>query len=314
MEQLRQITEEEQSILAGEGVQKERYTAGREFVIDKDKLLQRGRLIEIRPHTRFTAFPKHRHNYIEIMYMCEGQTTHVINDSSRIYLKKGELLFLNQHAWHAIEKTGAEDVAVNFSILPEFFDEAFGMMRRNNVLHEFLTNSLRQDGGEISYLHFHVADVLPVQNLVENLVWSLMHRRSGSHRMDQITMGLLVLHLLDCTDCLTLEATQGRGNAMVVQLLREVEENYREVSLNELAQKNHVSAAYLSRLVRETTGKTFKELLQHKRLSRAESLLRESRLPISDIITAVGYDNTSYFYRIFRERYGMSPAEYRNVK
>ena len=36
-----------------------------------------------------------------------------------------------------------------------------------------------------------------------------------------------------------------------------------------------------------------------------------TRLPVGDIITAVGYENTSYFYRTFSEMYGMTPREYR---
>ena len=46
-------------------------------------------------------------------------------------------------------------------------------------------------------------------------------------------------------------------------------------------------------------------------MSQAAYLLTSSRLPIADIIESVGYDNTSYFYRKFKERYGAGPKEYR---
>ena len=68
---------------------------------------------------------------------------------------------------------------------------------------------------------------------------------------------------------------------------------------------------WLSREIRKRTGKTYKELLQAKRMNQAVYLLTSSRLSIADIIGSVGYDNTSYFYRKFRERYGVSPKEYR---
>jgi AraC-like DNA-binding protein len=58
-------------------------------------------------------------------------------------------------------------------------------------------------------------------------------------------------------------------------------------------------------------GVTFKELVQRKRLQVAARLLEQTGLSVSDVIVAVGYDNTSYFYRIFRARYGVSPKEYR---
>ena len=68
---------------------------------------------------------------------------------------------------------------------------------------------------------------------------------------------------------------------------------------------------WLSREIRRRTGKTYKELLQEKRMQQAVYLLTNSKIPVTDIIESVGYDNTSYFYRKFRERYGMSPKEYR---
>ena len=67
----------------------------------------------------------------------------------------------------------------------------------------------------------------------------------------------------------------------------------------------------LSREIRRRTGKTYKELLQEKRMQQAVYMLTNSAVPVTDIIESVGYDNTSYFYRIFREKYGMSPKEYR---
>ena len=57
-----------------------------------------------------------------------------------------------------------------------------------------------------------------------------------------------------------------------------------------------------------------KELLQKHRMETAARLLRRSDLNIQQIIAQVGYENTSYFYRLFHERYGLSPREYRLVR
>ena len=53
------------------------------------------------------------------------------------------------------------------------------------------------------------------------------------------------------------------------------------------------------------------ELLQQKRLSQTEYLLTNSNMKIFDIAASVGYNNMSYFHRIFEERFGMSPKKYR---
>ena len=98
LRELSRITEEEQSILNGKtGVDQTLYSDGSDFVITSGKMLREGRLIQVRPHTRFVHFPRHTHNYVEMIYMCSGSTTHIIN-GTRLILQKGELLILNQHA------------------------------------------------------------------------------------------------------------------------------------------------------------------------------------------------------------------------
>ena len=136
---LSRITEEEQAILDGKTeVEKERYSSGQKFVMDAGKLLERGKLIDIRPHTRFIRFPAHSHNYVEMIYMCQGSTVHTIN-GDRIELKTGELLILNQNAVQEIEPAGRDDIAVNFLILPEFFDQTLRMIgAEENQLKDFI--------------------------------------------------------------------------------------------------------------------------------------------------------------------------------
>ena len=51
--------------------------------------------------------------------------------------------------------------------------------------------------------------------------------------------------------------------------------------------------------------------LQRKRLNKAVQLLCDTSLPVNDIIAAVGYENNSYFHRVFRERYQLTPKEFR---
>lgn len=311
LEKLSEITQEEQRILNGNQLDLTAYSDSRADLVDWKKLLESGRLITIRPNTRFTAFPRHSHNYVEMVYMCSGTQKHIINGETEITLKKGELLLLNQHAFHETGMTGRDDIAVNFIVLPSFFDTAIELIGHDNKLSEFIVSGLAGHGHSISYMHFNVADVLPVQNLLENLIWSIVSRLPNRRNINQVTMGLLFLNLIGCTDRLITNASQSIPERIVMSALREIEENYANASLTQVSDRNHVTAAYVSRLVREMTGKTFKELLQEKRIAKAAVLLSTTELPIGDIILTVGYENTSYFYKIFTEHYGMSPKKYR---
>ena len=119
-----EITEEEKQFLSGDRkIDRTLYMDGSRDVISGSKLLEKGKQIAIRPHTRFVHFPEHTHDYVEFVYMYHGTTTHVI-DGTRVFLKEGDLLFMNQHAVQEILPAGKDDIAVNFMILPQFFDSA----------------------------------------------------------------------------------------------------------------------------------------------------------------------------------------------
>lgn len=305
------ITEEEQNILDGrQDIDQQIYTEAKDLVVDSRKLLQHGKLIQIRPHTRFVKFPKHRHNYVEVVYMCHGTTTHYI-DGNEVVLEPGDLLFLNQHSEQEILPARAEDLAINFIVLPEFFNTAFSMMgAEENSLKDFLTGTLCGKDQGISYLYFHVADIIPIQNLVENMVWTIFYNIGNKRSCNQITMGLLLLQLLNYMD--KMETGAGRfDRELVGTVLSYIEEHYKDGTLKELAEMMNYDSYWLSREIKKRTGKNYKELLMAKRMNQAVYLLANSRLSVADIIEAVGYDNTSYFYHKFKEQYKMSPKEYR---
>ena len=57
----------------------------------------------------------------------------------------------------------------------------------------------------------------------------------------------------------------------------------------------------------------FQEHLQRKRFQQAVAFLIDTKMTIAEIMNTVGYENSSYFYKTFRDKYGMSPKEYRVV-
>lgn len=311
IQELAVITEEEQKILDGRReIDQQIYTEKKEMIVDSSKLLKKGKLIQVRPHTRFVHFPPHTHNYIEVIYMCQGSTTHIVN-GNKVILEQGDLLFLNQNAVQEILPAGKNDIAVNFIVLPEFFNTAFSMMgAEDNQLKEFLVGALCDRDEETSYLYFHIADVLPVQNLIENMVWTIFYNSSNKRSCNQITMGLLFLQLLNYMD--KMEAGGRKYDTEIMAaVLSYIEDHYKEGKLSELAEEMKVNIYWLSREIKKKSGKTYKELLQERKMKQAVYLLTSSALPVTDIIESVGYDNTSYFYRKFKEKYGMSPKEFR---
>ena len=315
LEELSVITEEEKRILEErKGIDTYLYTEKKELIVDSEKLLSKGKLIQVRPHTRFVHFPKHRHNYVEVIYMCRGTTTHIL-DGNTVVLEEGNILFLNQNAVQEILPAGEHDIAVNFIILPEFFSMVFSIldMKEGNFLKDFLIDALCGKSRNTSYLYFHVADILPIQNLIENMVWTIRNEQPNKRRCNQITMGLLLLQLLNHMD--RMEAGKGVYEKELMDMVHEyIEAHYKNGSLSELSEILGYDLYWLSREIKKRAGKTYKDLLLDKRMKQTAYLLKETTLPVVDIIESIGYDNTSYFYKKFKETYGVSPKEYREGK
>ena len=314
LQHLREITEEEKALLQGQGsIQKGIYTSGKDFVIDNSKLLERGHLIELRPHTRFAHFPKHRHNYVELVYMCCGSTTHIINDTEQLVLEEGDLLFLSQSATQEILPAGREDIAVNFIILPEFFDRSLSMIERDNVLRGFLVSTLSNGNPQIPYLHFQAKNILPIQNLMETMLWTLIDKKPETNTINQITMGLILMNLSLFADT-TLQSRAGNYEQdLIFRILKYIETHYKAGTLADISAELRLPPYYVSRLLKKYTGHTFKELQQQQKLQQAVYLLSQTTLSADGIMEAIGYNNSSFFYRIFREKYGCSPKEYRTA-
>ncbi len=308
LDELSRVTPEEQAILDGRTtVDESIYNDGDSTVISAKKLLSDGQQIRVRRHTRFIHFPEHTHDYVEAVYMCAGETTHIVNGKT-LLLKEGDILFLGQNASQEILPAGAMDLAVNFIILPSFFDKTLEMLGAEETpIKNFLVSSLL-GGQNKGYLHFEAAGILPIENLFENLIWTLMHDTPNRRNINQTTMGLLFMQLVNHTEAL---ARESREDAAVVDVLRYIEENYKNGSLMEAARLLHYDFFWLSHEMKERTGRTYTEHLQEKRLSQAAYLLRNTRMSVEDVSRAVGYENKSYFHRIFSERFGKTPRKYR---
>ena len=123
-------------------------------------------------------------------------------------------------------------------------------------------------------------------------------------------MGLLFMQLLNHTDRLVYESKE---DAAIMEIFRYIEENYKTASLSEASKVLHYDFFWLSHEIKRRTGKTYTEHLQEKRLSQAAFLLKNTSLSVEEIASAIGYDNKSYFHRIFTERFSTTPKKYRTA-
>ncbi|MBU5673108.1 response regulator transcription factor [Paenibacillus brevis] len=109
------------------------------------------------------------------------------------------------------------------------------------------------------------------------------------------------------------EPDQVTQESKVIQQVKEfIKNNFqRDVSLSEAANEVYLSPGYLSILFKKETGENFSKYLTDYRLRKANHLLTQSNMKINDIAEYVGIENPSYFCKLFKNKYGVSPAQYR---
>lgn len=83
------------------------------------------------------------------------------------------------------------------------------------------------------------------------------------------------------------------------------------ISLNELAEIFHLNPSYLSALFKQVTGLSFKDYLNQIRTEEAKRLLADTDYSIMEIAVACGFNDQSYFTKVFKKYTGLTPKQYR---
>jgi two-component system response regulator YesN len=94
-----------------------------------------------------------------------------------------------------------------------------------------------------------------------------------------------------------------------------LDSRFREpISLEELAKRFFVSKEYLSKAFKTEYGRNVTDYLLHLRMDKAREWLMNEEIPIKSIAEMAGYEDVSYFYRLFKKHYGLAPGEMRESK
>ena len=92
------------------------------------------------------------------------------------------------------------------------------------------------------------------------------------------------------------------------------QQNFKEkISLKEFGEQFHLSEKYISRYFKEHFHITLSQYITHLRLEYAKQLLQDTDTPVTEIAMQSGYQNVSYFIRIFKKTYGVSPLKYKKI-
>jgi AraC-like DNA-binding protein len=133
------------------------------------------------------------------------------------------------------------------------------------------------------------------------------------------TMGALVPAYCDMVASSRQKEKQREGayTAEVRKVMHDIEENLDDYDLKResIAAALHINAVWLSVIFTRQVGLPLTDYIRAKRLDKAAALIREGKatITIGDIAASCGYLDQSYFARIFKRKFGISPSAYRNL-
>ncbi len=256
---------------------------------------------------RIAMTASHDHDFYELFLITHGQIWHIVNQS-QLLLSAGHLVYIRPADCHGFRQFHDEDCGlINLAFPLETIDALFGYLDVQR---------------EIALL---TSPVLPPmvylsQQERQKTVASLQRLNSIDYtdkarlktRLRVLLADLIGKHFVDTYQEIQVADNPYQMDDWLTLLCRRMEDpvNLRG-GVQAMQALAHTSPEHLSRTVRKVLGCTPTQFVNGLRLTYAANLLLHTDQPILEISHTIGIDNLSYFYRIFKQRFGVTPARFR---
>lgn len=249
----------------------------------------------------------HWHNEFEIVAVSEGVVDcHVGQESFR--LKAGEAVFINSRVLHQF-------TAKDYGIMPNIvFSPEFIAPEQTVIYDKFIAPI---EKSTMEYLVFK--NTCEWHNRVLELLSTLFYEISVDGFNELKVRNILseawviileqVRHTLRENKCVNDANSSGNSVKLMIQYIGA--HYMEEISLNDIAASVNISKNTAMRYFAANIGVSPVDYLIKYRIGISCKMLRETSDKISHIAGCVGYENTSYFCRLFRKYVGVSPKKYR---
>lgn len=268
------------------------------------------RNVFISPHNRYTPAFTHRHVFFEIAYVYSGRCTQNIG-TERVKFSEGDLIFIAPGIYHTMEVFDDKSIILNILIRKGTFHQMFLPLAKGQDIQSRFFREGMHDSHRIEYLAYHTG----------NNCKDFMRRIYSEHIIndeysDQIQIGMLITMTAEVMrnfqDSMTCSYSRGNiQNDEGFAVIGYMQENNGMLNLSEIAHHFGFSESHCSRLIQKTTGMSFNDWKRFLRVRRAENMLMNTSMTVSEISVALGYENTETFIRLFRKVLHITPGKYR---
>lgn len=269
--------------------------------------------------TRPPIVTPHRHEFFQIFANVAGQAAHLIA-GRRLECAPRSLVFVLPYRVHlAPWAPGQRYHVINFAsnfLRPDFALSSLELEEASIAQYPELAPFIYE--GDVDF-RFDEAEFAHLLGLLQRMTGLHAHRTLGT--LERIRGALFELigfatekYAAELQSLADRRVYLQRHTDALRRVLKHIDENLaRDISLPEVAEAAFLSPSYLSQLLKKQTGQAFVEWLTGRRMDRARDLLLHSSDRVSQIAHAVGFADEAYFTRRFRQRFGMSPSQFRRA-
>lgn len=271
-------------------------------------------LFEITRHSRYSQPPMHKHTYIELNYVYAGQVDTIIN-GSRFTLSEGDFCLLDTEVPHTLCETTENDIVINFLFERNFFSlTMLSRLSSNSIISRFLIEAISERQIHDRYIYFPRNQNNSVKMIVQRLLIEFYAPGVCAKDIIDACMIIIFSELLRAHQNEKSDLSKNNNQTYIGDILYYIDRTNDDCTLQTTARKFGLHPNYLSRLIKAKTNKNFKTIVQDKKLEKACFLLLHSCETVESIICQCGYQNHSFFYKIFKEKFASSPQEFRLQK
>jgi len=256
-------------------------------------------------HHRFNHREFHSTEFISVNYVYSGKLTVTFpNSKDSLIIDEGGLILMNSSIVHRLQIESENDIVLGFQIEKNFLrEDLLNGLPRSSMIVDFLIQTM--SGGITNFRHL-ISDFRKDERM-KNLIEDLFCEYLDPNILSPVTVAsYLKLFFVKVVGNENSDLCLNRKD-LIFRILAYIEENSVDISLEDLALRFNYSEKYLSRYIKNQTGRTFSFLCLKSRMEKARFYLIQSELSVDDIARKCGFTNLSFFYRKFKEYFGMMP-------
>ena len=271
--------------------------------------------VNVSLHRRYSYPVLHNHNYVEIVYVAAGHCENLF-ETGGFSMKAGDVCIFAPNSLHAISCVSDESCIINMMVNRRFFDRRFlDILRGGKLLVDYLEDILFEKATS-PYILFSTGDDKCLYNLACGMVKEITQKLYAYEYSLALLIGQFLLHLVrDYEESAVVPGMSVKTqNDLIIGVLSYLNVHYNQASLTETARYFGYSPSYLSRVIRESTGRTFNAIIAQIQMERAVKLLEAGEQSLTAIAQEIGCFDISHFNKKFKAAYGISPRQFLEQK